>query len=142
MDQISRSSQDNTPAKATKKDDCTESLLQEDQEAVATKATAGRRTRDQLEATDEDDKKMPSRPLSAYNLFFRDERHNWVRNKQERKKQTKAAAAEHKETQPTMVMDIAQKWKQLDETSKDRYKEMARRESERYKKQMIQYKES
>ena len=41
-----------------------------------------------------------------------------------------------------MVMDIAQKWRMLDDTAKDRYKEMARRESERYKKQKIRYKEN
>ena len=78
------------------------SSFDKDKEAVLTPTTAASpapasinseehqkrgRKRDQSESSDEDDNKMPSRPLSAYNLFFRDERHNWVKNKEARKHQ-------------------------------------------------------
>lgn len=84
-------------------------------------------------------KDMPRRPLSAYNIFFREERERMLN---EYKEKAKAARADADSVEPlpepkigfeNMAKTIGKRWKALSEEGLARYKDLARADMERYR---------
>mmetsp|Transcript_32786 Transcript_32786/g.55492 ORF Transcript_32786/g.55492 Transcript_32786/m.55492 type:complete len:470 (-) Transcript_32786:1446-2855(-) len=75
----------------------------------------------------------PKRPMSAYNFFFREERANIL--SESTKKTEEGEAAE-----PTSFEDIGriigQRWRAIDPDELAKYKEMAKKDSDRYRDEM------
>ena len=95
-------------------------------------------------------KNMPSRPLSAYNLFFRSERErireviqegnppkDYTDNVKEAMKRVKGktSAAEFQATAST----IAKRWKELPQEERTKYEKLAENEMEKYKEKKFEY---
>lgn len=79
---------------------------------------------------------MPKRPLSAYNLFFRQEREKLLNtNHQSNKIMTGIGFA-------GLARQIAAKWKTLDSETKSLFQSQAWEEKQRYKKQVEAWKQS
>lgn len=112
----------------------------------------------------EKDKNKPKRPLSAYNLFFKDERAKMlaalgidrksedtvskVDREEEKGSEYKRRKTEnHNETdiKPSgvgfapMAKQIGKKWKEIDEETLEKYKELAAKDMERYREEMEVY---
>ena len=83
----------------------------------------------------------PKRPLSAYNLFFQNERKKLLRALPTRP-QGKPRRSHGKCGFANMAKIIAKKWNDGDVDPQDRilFEELARQEQARYKKQMLEYK--
>jgi len=84
-------------------------------------------------------KDMPRRPLSAYNIFFREERERMLKEHMEA---AKAARGDDDNDEPlpgpkigfeNMAKTIGKRWKALSEDELARYKELAKEDMERYK---------
>jgi len=84
-------------------------------------------------------KDMPRRPLSAYNIFFREERERMLKEHMEA---AKAARGNDDNDEPlpgpkigfeNMAKTIGKRWKALSEEELARYKELAKEDMERYK---------
>lgn len=102
--------------------------------------------------------KLPLRALSAYNFFFRDERDRIVHGGEyeltaDKKKQMLAAhwfrdrtkKRRHRKTHGKIAFTelsrvISQRWKELDETTKAFYQQVAAEDLERYHRELDQYK--
>jgi hypothetical protein len=95
-------------------------------------------------------KDMPRRPLSAYNIFFKEERARMLANASE-----KAASAEIEENEgnepdaapstkgkigfEAMAKTIGKRWKELEAENLERYKKLAKEDMERYRVEMDKY---
>ncbi|GAX15447.1 hypothetical protein FisN_8Lh253 [Fistulifera solaris] len=71
----------------------------------------------------------PSRPLSAYNVFFKEERVKWL------------AESSHNTQQKFTQMgyEMGQRWKKLSAAEKLKYEKIAQEDVKRYQKEMEQY---
>lgn len=79
------------------------------------------------------DQGKPSRPLSAYNYFFHDER-NAIIQDVEQGLRTKPAFAD-------MSKFIGNKWKQVSDGQRAHYQEMAARDKRRYALELVQWRQ-
>lgn len=77
-------------------------------------------------------KDMPRRPLSAYNIFFKEERTKMIREA------SKGGAATTVGFE-ALAKTIGQRWKILREREANRYKDLAKADMERYRQQMELY---
>ncbi|GAX11568.1 hypothetical protein FisN_22Lh263 [Fistulifera solaris] len=103
----------------------------------------GKRPRDEGEADNKQKKRKkakkpdgyPSRPLSAYNFFFKEERVKWLEEKRDDK--------DFEGQNPFLGMSaaIGTRWKALSEEQKQKYEEAAEKDRARYKKEMGEYSE-
>ena len=77
----------------------------------------------------------PKRPLSAYNLFFRDERLRLLANPP-----AHLEGADRKMGLADMVRTIGSRWKTIDPETKAKYDSLGREEKVRYKKKLAEWK--
>lgn len=82
-------------------------------------------------------KGAPRRPLSAYNLFFKEERVNWLA---ERKQNGTSLSDGAKSTFMAMGKIIGSRWKELTPEQRRKYVEVAEKDKERYLREMDEYK--
>jgi len=124
--------QDRTSAKKTK--------LSADETAAAGSKTKAKRKRRKSSEIKKKPRDMPRRPLSAYNIFFREER---ARVLQERE----AELLNHQERRgkpdpelfATLGKTIASRWKRLEPDAREQYQSEAKDEMKRYRKEMEGY---
>lgn len=88
-------------------------------------------------------KDMPRRPLSAYNLFFREERERMIN---EHRQTAQAARGDTNEPLPepkigfeNMAKTIGKRWKALSEEEMARYKDLAKEDMKRYRRERDAY---
>lgn len=79
-------------------------------------------------------KDMPRRPLSAYNIFFKEERAKLLADRQ-----AKSQTGEEKIGFEKMAKTIGKRWKELSPEEFDRCKQLAREDTERYRREMDAY---
>lgn len=100
---------------------------------------------------------MPSRPLSAYNLFFKEARIEWLAEADQvaaLEQDEDAAAARDPPKNPDgtrkrrksrlfekMAKEIGRRWKDLTPTRKRKYEELAEVDKQRYRREMNEYQE-
>jgi HMG-box domain len=85
-------------------------------------------------------KDMPRRPLSAYNIFFREERGRLLSQlKQSSKRLKSGEGGESKIGFEDLAKTIAKRWKELTEAEMERYKSLAGEDTERYRNEMEEY---
>lgn len=84
---------------------------------------------------------LPRRPLSAYNLFFRDQRAKILEERAERKQKAKAEGRELDEPGlfETLAKTIAERWKEIHPDDLKRYADDAKADSDRYQAEMKEY---
>ena len=78
-------------------------------------------------------KDFPKRPMSAYNIFFKEMREEIL---EERKKDMSDSTS-----WPSMVKEIANRWKDLPAEGRERIENLAKEDSKRYKKEVTTYEE-
>ena len=78
-------------------------------------------------------KDFPKRPLSAYNIFFKEMREEIV----SMKKENKEGGADL----PSMVKEVANRWKTLPAKERERVETLAKKELVRYKEEVTEYEE-
>lgn len=84
---------------------------------------------------------MPSRPLSAYNFFFREERAKILEEREEEARRT-GQTQDKSDLFAILGKTIAARWKTVDDENRKKYKEMAADDMKRYRAEMDQYHES
>jgi hypothetical protein len=82
-------------------------------------------------------KDMPRRPLSGYNLFFKDERARILVERDERARD----GSDQKVGFERLAQLIGQRWKALSDNDKTPFKVRADEDTQRYRREMIVYKE-
>lgn len=84
---------------------------------------------------------MPTRPLSAYNFFFREQRAKIL---EEREEEARATGVQPDKSDLFAILGktIAARWKTLDDEQRKKYKEMAADDMKRYRADMDQYHET
>ena len=78
---------------------------------------------------------MPRRPLSAYNLFFRDQRTLIMAERNQGLSQARASGGLFE----SMAKTIAARWKEISKTDLEKYSKLANQDTLRYREQMAQY---
>jgi len=93
-------------------------------------------------------KGSPRRPLSAYNIFFKEERIRILASLPKQDASAKKGARVRKNRNPhhkisfaTLGKTIGSRWKQLDKASRAHYDAMAKKDSERYAREMKAFQE-
>jgi HMG-box domain len=83
-------------------------------------------------------KDMPRRPLSAYNIFFRDERARILEHKEMAVKK-EGALGSGSSLFSSLGKEVAKRWKMLKEKDRVEYTKMAEKEMARYRNEMDEY---
>ena len=104
--------------------------------AESTKISAAKKTRQSKKPRD-----MPTRPLSAYNFFFREERAKILEEREEEAART-GQAPDKSDLFAILGKTIAARWKAQDEDQRAKYKQMAQDDMKRYRAEMDQYHET
>lgn len=98
-------------------------------------------------------KDMPTRPLSAYNLFFREERFEWLRetdqvaalNDKKNDDSPPAEGAIKKKAKSrlfeAMAKALGKRWKELTPNRRKKYTDLAEHDMQRYRLEMERYRE-
>lgn len=88
-------------------------------------------------------KGSPRRPLSAYNIFFKEERIRILASLPKQDATVKKGSRVRKNRNPhhkisfaTLGKTIGSRWKQIDKASRAHYEELAKKDSERYAREM------
>jgi hypothetical protein len=90
-------------------------------------------------------KDMPTRPLSAYNYFFRAERINWLEEKPDVLDKTKVHAPEPDGRKvksrlfESMAKEVARRWKELEQSRRQRFLDQAAVDMKRYRAEIEKY---
>ncbi len=87
-------------------------------------------------------KDMPKRPLSAYNIFFKEERAKMLSGGSSaatRQGDDESGEASGKVSFETMAKTIGKKWKELPTPDLERFKQLAKQDMERYRQEMDDY---
>jgi len=84
---------------------------------------------------------MPKRPLSAYNMFFKDARKH-ILNISHDLSQTSEQGSLRKVSFENLAKTVGKKWRDIDDSSLINYNEMARREKDRYREELNKYHEN
>jgi HMG (high mobility group) box len=84
-------------------------------------------------------KDYPKRPLSAYNVFFKETREEILKDKI--KTDIPDAKRDHKLDFQTMAKEIAARWKALDPKEKERVEKLAKKDMLRYRDEVKAYEE-
>jgi len=84
---------------------------------------------------------MPTRPLSAYNFFFREQRAKILEEREEEAAQ-RGQAPDKSDLFAILGKTIAARWKAQDEDQRAKYKQMAQDDMKRYRTEMDQYHET
>lgn len=88
---------------------------------------------------------MPTRPLSAYNYFFREQRVVWLESKPDVLDKTKSYQPEPDGRKvksrlfETMAKEIARRWKEIPPSIRQRYVELAEADMKRYRAELEEY---
>lgn len=107
--------------------------------AAGSKAKAKRKRRKSSEIKKKP-RDMPRRPLSAYNIFFREERARVLKEREaELSNQQERRGKPDPELFATLGKTIASRWKQLEPDARERYQSEAKDEMKRYRKEMEEY---
>lgn len=80
---------------------------------------------------------MPRRPLSAYNIFFREERVKWLEELKIMNTNNESIA--DKSTFHAMGKEIGGRWKKLSKDERLKYEEIAKQDMKRYRDQMKEF---
>jgi len=93
-------------------------------------------------------KGSPRRPLSAYNIFFKEERIRILASLPKQDPTVKKGSRVRKNRNPhhkisfaTLGKTIGSRWKQIDKASRAHYEELAKKDSERYAREMKAFQE-
>lgn len=84
-------------------------------------------------------KDYPKRPLSAYNVFFKETREKILKDKA--KTEDPDAKRDHKLDFQTMAKEIASRWKALEPKEKERVEKLAKKDMLRYRDEVKAYEE-
>uniref|UniRef100_A0A7S3LF74 HMG box domain-containing protein n=1 Tax=Amphora coffeiformis TaxID=265554 RepID=A0A7S3LF74_9STRA len=104
--------------------------------AESTKTSAAKKARQSKKPRD-----MPTRPLSAYNFFFREQRAKILEEREEEATRT-GQAPDKSDLFAILGKTIAARWKAQDEDQRAKYKKMAQDDMKRYRVEMDQYHET
>jgi len=83
----------------------------------------------------------PTRPLSAYNLFYRDERVKWLAETAQGDQSKNSKQIEPKNRFLDMGKAISGRWRLLSGEERIKYEEVAQEDKKRYDKEMTEYNE-
>ncbi|KAL7562767.1 hypothetical protein ACA910_014373 [Epithemia clementina (nom. ined.)] len=86
-------------------------------------------------------REKPKRPLSAYNLFFQNERQNLLANRPVRPEGVPHRRGHGKMGFAEMAKAIAAKWKEIDADTKTKFEGLARQEKLHYKKKVAEWRQ-
>jgi len=82
----------------------------------------------------------PKRPLSAYNLFFKEERVRWLEEPSQMKKEPEAETAKEKSRFLAMGKEICRRWMQLTDQQREKYNRQAEQEMQEYRRRKEEHK--
>lgn len=104
----------------------------EDEKIVASKGKAALRKKRRNKPKD-----YPKRPLSAYNVFFKETREEIISTNSTKEGEKR----DHKLDFQTMAKEIAARWKNLDKKERDRVDKLAKKDMLRYRDEVKVYEE-
>ena len=89
-------------------------------------------------------KDMPRRPLSAYNIFFREERERMLKEHEQNARAARGEGSNEPLPEPrigfeNMAKTIGKRWKALSDEEMARYKKLAMEDMERYRRERDNY---
>mmetsp|Transcript_50153 Transcript_50153/g.144520 ORF Transcript_50153/g.144520 Transcript_50153/m.144520 type:complete len:351 (-) Transcript_50153:172-1224(-) len=117
------------------KSDDSSTSSDEDGKQVPVKAKNGMRKKRRHKPKD-----YPKRPLSAYNVFFKETREQILAQKAKEEKPSDEKR-DHKLDFQTMAKEIASRWKSLDPKEKERVEKLAKKDMLRYRDEVKAYEE-
>jgi len=89
-------------------------------------------------------KGLPTRPLSAYNIFFREERVRWLDEQKTGARPSQKDCVDDKKEPGTfrgMAKAIGKRWRELTDDERVQYEVIAKEDMKRYRREMEEYKD-
>lgn len=105
----------------------------------ATKPTAKKKARKTPGKSNKKPEDMPRRPLSAYNIFFREQREVILAERNEAKDKGDGVVSSPGDLFSQLGKTVAKRWKELTPTRRKRLEELAKEEMVRYRSEMAEY---